>query len=703
MSCKIGCCKKFSLVLALLAMVAALGAPHVVIAQTNIDDPNGPFQTDGNAIKDPGNQTNGQPPLLCCGTDTAGAPAEAYAPCPTVSGSSFNTVQFGTNTDDWSVIYDDITNGHHNGHYVAATFAGDAAGGNSDPTTFLGTSSKDTDPISTWTWQAHSVQSKADIEHAYAAAYAVNGQTWLYLGMDRLDGSGTTTAGFWLVQDANFDMCTGLHQGSRGPNNNCTTSGTFTGQHTDGDLLVVSDFSNGGAVATINIFKWSGGANGTLPSNPDVSLSTGASCNPVNPTHTVVCGLVSNAYTQGTVHGKAALIPALISTGGWGYFDLAKPPHSTIPTGGFLELAVNLDAPGLFASNAPCFSTFFAETRSSTSVGSSLSDLAPPQSFKLCTVAATKKCGGVSGKGNSQILTLSGGNCVGTEACTGADVVRYYFSGTIDAGGKTLYHANLTDTPPAASYVSGSLLINGTAASPGTAFDIASTDGGFTGSVSYTGQFDSSAILGANDRNSVTASASSSTSGTPQDVTTDSAVNWGDTTSCNPTPSPGLGVAKLCNSCLTGTTTLTVSVNEGVKVCNTGDVPLTGVGVKDCEGAAWANGSCPSPGVEHDFATVNLAQTGVSDGSDCHVFNYTYNPTSSNFSSTCSVNGTSGCSTDFVIASGTIGSNFCTPTQQDDCTRSNSAAVEATCPLCPVGAVGSCTTYNTSSTWPTLQ
>ncbi len=43
--------------------------------------------------------------------------------------------------------------------------------------------------------------------------------------------------------------------------------GSFTGDHTDGDLLVVSEFSNGGVVSTIQVYRWDGGANGTLNPN----------------------------------------------------------------------------------------------------------------------------------------------------------------------------------------------------------------------------------------------------------------------------------------------------------------------------------------------------------------------------------------------------------------------------------------------------
>src|SRR5207245_10364698 len=66
---------------------------------------------------------------------------------------------------------------------------------------------------------------------------------------------------------------------------------TFAGHHTDGDLLIVSDFSQGGAVSTINIFKWQ---NGSLVLS---ATESPAPCDPVNDNNTF-CGLVNNAFTQ---------------------------------------------------------------------------------------------------------------------------------------------------------------------------------------------------------------------------------------------------------------------------------------------------------------------------------------------------------------------------------------------------------------------
>src|SRR5439155_5102024 len=153
----------------------------------------------------------------------------------------------------------------------------------------------------------------------------------------------------------------------------------FVGKHFDGDLLIVSDFSVGGAVSTINIFVWSGGLTFDTGRSP-------APCDPVNGGDDL-CGQVSNQFTQTISRGKLTLVPALVATGGWGFSD--KGGFSAYQTGEFLEIAVDLNK--IFgSSNIPCFSTFFAETRSSTSATASLSDLTPPVSFPLFSLSATK-------------------------------------------------------------------------------------------------------------------------------------------------------------------------------------------------------------------------------------------------------------------------------------------------------------------------
>src|SRR5262249_39054908 len=153
-----------------------------------------------------------------------------------------------------------------------------------------------------------------------------------------------------------------------------------------------------------------------------------------------------------------------------------------------------------------------------------------------------------------------------------------------NSGAGTIYTVKLSDTPPSSAYVSGSLILNGNSATPGTAYlqAVSLAPGAH---VDYTGSFATTAKLRSGDKNSVTASGSSSSSGTTQNVTATN--DWGDPTtgSCPPPITPGLTLAKKCNSCLKASGgNLVVSTTEGVNVCNTGNVNLTNITVRDCRG-----------------------------------------------------------------------------------------------------------------------
>jgi uncharacterized repeat protein (TIGR01451 family) len=200
----------------------------------------------------------------------------------------------------------------------------------SDPTdgTDLGFGSgqtKDTRDISQWTWEAADVTpAKSDIVNDYAAVYAEDGNLILYFGQNRqLDNSGDANVGFWLLQNA-----IGLDP-----------DGTFSGVHADGDLLVQSEFTNGGSVSGIRVYEWLNG------------------------------GITEVTQNVGTcVGGKLAQLDAcaIVNT-------------TTIPTSWagnltapfFFEGGVNLSA--LFPE-VPCFSTFLTNTRTSQSTSADLKD-----------------------------------------------------------------------------------------------------------------------------------------------------------------------------------------------------------------------------------------------------------------------------------------------------------------------------------------
>src|SRR5262249_26967394 len=153
----------------------------------------------------------------------------------------------------------------------------------------------------------------------------------LYAGLDRFDNSGDATAGFWFFVNP------------IGESSNVSGNGTgpFTGTHHDGDLLLVSDFTVGGSVSTIKVFKWVGSdSTGSL-----VALNNG---NPIN------------GSTFAIVNGGPISVP-------WPYTN--KSGAHSPAAGEFLEEGVNLTALGLNS----CFSTFLAETRSSQSPTATLS------------------------------------------------------------------------------------------------------------------------------------------------------------------------------------------------------------------------------------------------------------------------------------------------------------------------------------------
>ena len=163
----------------------------------------------------------------------------------------------------------------------------------------------------------------------------------LYFGADRFDASGD--CGSWLL------VLPGRGR-RRHPQARTEHRADFTGRHEDGDLLILSDFSNGGDVSTISVYQW----DSTGASRRSAS-SNSANCNTA-PDLDDYCGIVNGAD------------------------DHRCPGRSTDKTwrsrqqglnGEFFEGGVDLTALGL---GDRCFSSFAAETRSSTSTTATLKD-----------------------------------------------------------------------------------------------------------------------------------------------------------------------------------------------------------------------------------------------------------------------------------------------------------------------------------------
>ena len=117
---------------------------------------------------------------------------------------------------------------------------------------FQGGGSKDDLDINNWGWTTGSVPDKDDILHGGVALY---NNCKLYFFADRYATNGSANIGFWLFKN----------------NISVSAGGSFSGIHSVGDLLLVSEFVNGGGTAIIKAYKWvgsGGNVNGTLDSVP---------------------------------------------------------------------------------------------------------------------------------------------------------------------------------------------------------------------------------------------------------------------------------------------------------------------------------------------------------------------------------------------------------------------------------------------------
>jgi hypothetical protein len=235
---------------------------------------------------------------------------------------------------------------------------------NRDDTTYA-TGSKDTLSISPG-WQCNrdnNVNDKIDITNAYAAVYTAPattpdvtaGDEILYFALERFANDGDANVGFWFLQN----------------NVTCASPGgntPFTGDHREGDILVVSAFTKGGVVSTIDAYQWVGNDN-TGHIDPD-PIAHGVDCKS-NQTP-------SNDTTCATVNTETIDPP---------WDNVNKRGTEDVRRAEFFEGGLNITKAGL---GGQCFNTFLGDTRSSQSLTATLFDYA---SGKLgqCTVSMTTK------------------------------------------------------------------------------------------------------------------------------------------------------------------------------------------------------------------------------------------------------------------------------------------------------------------------
>ena len=238
-----------------------------------------------------------------------------------------------------------------------------------DATIFTGGGSKDPESIDDWLWKdgAGGLPDKDNLLHAYAARYSKTADATcpstgatcevIYFGSDRYANDGDATQAFWFLQN----KVAADGPPSQGGNK-------FTGTHKDGDLLVISEFSNGGTTSTITVYRWIGNdATGSLTS---LGGGTNKSCAVVsNPDP--FCGIVNTSETP--------------TNAPWLFTD--KAGSSDFRQGELFEAGINISDPSINLGGQ-CFASFVAETRASTSTTAVLKDFVVG-GFQTCTAAMT--------------------------------------------------------------------------------------------------------------------------------------------------------------------------------------------------------------------------------------------------------------------------------------------------------------------------
>ncbi len=249
------------------------------------------------------------------------------------------------------------------------------------PIIFTGGGSKDPqDPQNSWLWKpSDTIPDKDTILHAFASRYSLppsastcpsNGAPTcevIFFGSDRFDNSGDAQLGFWFFRGAVSRTNTASNGGF-----------TFTGHHTDGDLLVLSDFSGGGVTSTITAYFWDhtcGSDNTTankIVNNPGPqqcgannlrlqATSANANCATSNAT-AAFCGIANPDFaTTGTTHEIAP----------WSFTD-KKGNVGVYDQNEYYEAGINLSALNI---GSECFSSFEGESRSSQSPTATLKAL----------------------------------------------------------------------------------------------------------------------------------------------------------------------------------------------------------------------------------------------------------------------------------------------------------------------------------------
>jgi len=480
-----------------------------------------------------------------------------------------------------------------------------------DPTTFI-QGSKDTQDTGAWNWNVGGIPPKDDITNAYAAAYFACPQgascpptakhMIIVFGADRFANNGAAQMGFWFLQNGVT----------------ADTPKTFTGgPHADNDILVLANFTTGGTVANVAVYKWSNGG---------LVLVNGNSGDCSSPNATDACAISNQGASVDLFwpsHFKFPVVPDGKACDGVSAGTCA-PPVS------FFEGAIDITS--LLNGVTPCVQSFMSETRSSPSISASLEDFLIHK-FSICGIDLTNACAPKTG------------NSVNADGS-----VRYHWDNTVtNTGVGTVYGVSFTDTLPTGpaptnvKYYDGGCVVGSCSGGTSSPPVYSTLDPG--ASKTWSVEFDR---LFLNATNTTQAAASINVGGTPgscgppaADGTVCSA-SKADT--CSAEVVNTVTITKFCGIpvgypgntgqgavAIPGTqlfnngSTAAVQVNFRGKVCNTGQEVLTvpaASSIIDVPGATISTVALP----------VDLAVPGQNVTTDCIQFSGYYTPSGSSVS-----------------------------------------------------------------------
>ena len=215
---------------------------------------------------------------------------------------------------------------------------------------FTGGGSKDIRDITEWQWTHGSVPDKDEIMHAAAAAYkagANKDELMIYLMGDRYSTDGSAQMGVWFFQER-----VGMNE-----------DGTFSGKHRNGDVLMLAEFTQGGAQADIKLYKWDSSAKDNL---------------------------ILEHEGMGDANTFFYAISNGIETPAWSDYVPKSGTPGYYPPNAFYEGGINLSE--FFGNEAlPCFSSFLMETRSSHRANAQLKDFVLGD-LNTCKLTVAKSC-----------------------------------------------------------------------------------------------------------------------------------------------------------------------------------------------------------------------------------------------------------------------------------------------------------------------